>query len=670
MPNRLENSQVERNVPFTFDSLFGTHNQMTLDQRDQMIRLAWNLMQGYRVRIPVYARQPDYQNSARAYATLDADRRDGTHMYGGYNDKDSSVSIRFRFEDSPTYWSGQWSRGVINVSSLHTGTQPVNTANLTGSGYSLPHEQERFDRVVIGFYDELISAVRRIAIDGLPLTQTRPPGQAEGRANGAATMSLDVVRAMWGVAWIMAATLACSSEEDLTSASYEKSEDEFRASLITMTSTKEYKFLFAEDDHTPRGVDSLWDRYSQVCSNCGSNAILNAFKNFYDQTDVGVWTTFNDWVSRQFEFWPGLANYDEDEYDEYNDTYGEWYDSDDEWTGLAYGVRFVSRAYSGELCAFCVGSLRLRFCRDHEGWYTEERTADEHVATVSCVECNPRQSEDRTRRRIMNYSYRPAWIFYGVDGEPDFPNHDTLFMGMEIETEFSGSSYSHSYAQMLKDLCGEDEARTFIYGKSDSSLDNGVELVTHPFTYAWAQKHFPFDGFQKLLDNWGAYETHRNTGCHVHVSRNSFSSAHMWKFLAVHEHYAHLLGMYGRRGVSAGYGSLLNSVDLLKRKGIKGRYAKGLSIGGGRSGVHMADETVELRYPAGASSPELQKITMQMVQMVYEFSRDINSDLINKGVLKDQGYMLGYVQNRKERFPDLYAQQLSMFPVAKNLEEV
>jgi hypothetical protein len=134
--------------------------------------------------------------------------------------------------------------------------------------------------------------------------------------------------------------------------------------------------------------------------------------------------------------------------------------------------------------------------------------------------------ENETRGLVHSYSYKPDPIFLGTG---------PLFLGSEIEVECRKRASTARAA--LKHL-SRDMAEGIGYLKSDGSLTNGIEIVTHPMTYAWAIDHFPWDMFSEL-DSLGAYAEPEHCGLHVHVSRKGFrSQAHalQWfRFFYAHE---------------------------------------------------------------------------------------------------------------------------------------
>jgi hypothetical protein len=66
-----------------------------------------------------------------------------------------------------------------------------------------------------------------------------------------------------------------------------------------------------------------------------------------------------------------------------------------------------------------------------------------------------------------------------------------------------------------------------IYVKSDSSLDDGLEIVTHPMTLSYHMEFMPWRPLLKEALSLG-YKSHLADTCglHIHVNRNSFSGSY------------------------------------------------------------------------------------------------------------------------------------------------
>lgn len=105
---------------------------------------------------------------------------------------------------------------------------------------------------------------------------------------------------------------------------------------------------------------------------------------------------------------------------------------------------------------------------------------------------------------IHEYGFKPDPVFYGHD--------DTLYMGVELEIDHGEDRHC-----CARDLNHHGE----IYLKSDSSLDNGFEIVSHPCTLEY-HKGLWGDITEIALSN--GFESHdaRTCGLHVHMNRDYF----------------------------------------------------------------------------------------------------------------------------------------------------
>lgn len=112
---------------------------------------------------------------------------------------------------------------------------------------------------------------------------------------------------------------------------------------------------------------------------------------------------------------------------------------------------------------------------------------------------------------IHDYGYKPEPIFYG-DG--------SRFMGVELEIDGGGKDGSNA-REMLAVANRDGE---HIYIKSDSSLDDGLELVSNPMTLEYHRNNMPWSDVANRALALG-YLSHKSDTCglHIHVNRDSFS---------------------------------------------------------------------------------------------------------------------------------------------------
>lgn len=136
-----------------------------------------------------------------------------------------------------------------------------------------------------------------------------------------------------------------------------------------------------------------------------------------------------------------------------------------------------------------------------------------------CDDCDP-CSRCRRDGRVHSYEYRPA------NYRPKGDYQTQTLLGVELEVCGAQSTIADV-------VSGRDHYEDHLYMKLDGSID-GVEIVTHPMTLAWARS-YPFAALLGDLRGAGC-SVDDGYGLHVHVSRNAFrrdgkqSAAHqmMW----------------------------------------------------------------------------------------------------------------------------------------------
>ena len=127
---------------------------------------------------------------------------------------------------------------------------------------------------------------------------------------------------------------------------------------------------------------------------------------------------------------------------------------------------------------------------------------------------------------IHSYSYKPRPKFFARMGD------SAPFFGLEIEVEAMHDDSSPARgAELARRHCGD-----LVYCKSDRSLEEGVEIVTHPMSLEFLQTS---TDVCEMLESLGAegFRAWKTTTCglHVHVSRAAFeSSSHAFLFTLFH----------------------------------------------------------------------------------------------------------------------------------------
>lgn len=96
------------------------------------------------------------------------------------------------------------------------------------------------------------------------------------------------------------------------------------------------------------------------------------------------------------------------------------------------------------------------------------------------------------------------------------------YTGIEIEVENTDGSRAKN-AQKVQHILG-----SIAYLKHDSSLSNGFEIVTHPFTLDWAMEEYDWKDKLAQIRKLGI-ECKRSCGLHVHMSKNAVDKESWWK---------------------------------------------------------------------------------------------------------------------------------------------
>lgn len=307
------------------------------------------------------------------------------------------------------------------------------------------------------------------------------------------------------------------------------------------------------------------------------------------------------------------------------------------------------------ICSHCIFQAGYDFC-DGCNMQSQQRTNEE------CNYCARRHSNDDIGV-IKNYSYRPAYVFHP---DPHTNLNKPLYIGMEIEIEFE-----KDVDKAVKEWLPKLEPKGLFYAKEDGSIHYGFELVTHPFDPKWGMDNFPFDSFQELIDDYTAKPVSSTCGTHLHMAKEAFSMAHLWKFLQLHEKMADFLGVLGGRGTGANYGNFNLSVAAEKTNRLtfvknKDRGAA-FSIDRSRAVNLLPTDTIELRYPRGGCAPNEVAKNIQLAQCLYDYSDFVQVGDVKDGAFDDSGFLLDWIQEGNYEYLLKWIE--STMPKSKKLRE-
>lgn len=168
-----------------------------------------------------------------------------------------------------------------------------------------------------------------------------------------------------------------------------------------------------------------------------------------------------------------------------------------------------------EDCYHCENTIHTNNMSTINGNYVCEDCENEHYDT--CQGCRDLLSRDNINddgfcnncyqeeesNYIHSYEYKPYVKFYGKG----------LFLGIELEIDKGDNK--DDLAQELIDI-GDEK----IYLKEDASLNDGLEIVSHPMDMAH-HREFSWQQILKKCSDFG-FKSHNTTTCglHVHINNN------------------------------------------------------------------------------------------------------------------------------------------------------
>jgi hypothetical protein len=253
-------------------------------------------------------------------------------------------------------------------------------------------------------------------------------------------------------------------------------------------------------------------------------------------TESGYYAFNEDCIIAEDEIWHELEDEDEYQYDEIDECYilsGNanyvenggcgYFTHDDNCDGcndiFRYNGEWIDSRYMerNSLVHDCNGNIR-----DLDEVYYWESDCEYHNEPENENDDDD-DDDDMDSACINSYSYRPSMKFHKLSNE----NENAPFFGIELEVERKNSNgLKHKY------MAGMIEHEHW-YFKTDGSLTDGFEIVTHPMTFNYIkQAENTFSDSLKLLVENGYNSYDANTcGMHIHISKNNFNTWHLYRFL-------------------------------------------------------------------------------------------------------------------------------------------
>jgi hypothetical protein len=237
------------------------------------------------------------------------------------------------------------------------------------------------------------------------------------------------------------------------------------------------------------------------------------------------------------------------------------------------------------------------------------------------------EATPRTRRGptvLHSHGWRPQrW---------DYKGRGPVYLGMELEIEIRESLNEYEYAGRVQTLMGDA-----VYLQDDSSINHGFEITTHPMSYTWAMRNFPWDALETLSDE--GCSTHSEVGLHIHVSRSAFSGeCHLYRWLKFiyrnEQQVSRLARRRGSRWASfdpshrAAVKHMVKAEDVRRGYNRHGRYLPHGAMERYQAVNPQNEATLELRVFASSLRPSEVKAALAFAAATVEYTRDLDANKI------------------------------------------
>jgi len=129
-----------------------------------------------------------------------------------------------------------------------------------------------------------------------------------------------------------------------------------------------------------------------------------------------------------------------------------------------------------------------------------------------CRKCCEKYYVIKKQNKLLHsYSYKPNPIFRG---------NGNRYFGVELEIDGGGTSEEN----VLKLINIANKSCENIYIKKDGSLNNGLEIVTHPMTLQYHTHNMPWKSLVREASKIGYKSENNSTGLHIHINKNTFGN--------------------------------------------------------------------------------------------------------------------------------------------------
>ena len=223
--------------------------------------------------------------------------------------------------------------------------------------------------------------------------------------------------------------------------------------------------------------------------------------------------------------------------------------------------------------------------------------------------------EEEGAELINRYSYKPTPKFFTLP----YDDKNTPFLGIELEIERRNSN-SIKHGELAQQITNEHW-----YFKTDGSLTDGFEIVTHPLTFNYLNhaKESIINSLKLISDN-GYNSYNANTcGMHIHITKKAFTTWQLYRFLKFFvENKEFIIGISQRKSDKlqkwANIEDNTNSELIYKAKKKDGNSARYVA-------VNLQNyATIEVRIFRGTLNPQSFYKNIEFVYSLFMYTKDNN----------------------------------------------
>lgn len=298
-----------------------------------------------------------------------------------------------------------------------------------------------------------------------------------------------------------------------------------------------------------------------------------------------------------------------------------------EYTSNDYS-HYISSGYGYHICQSCYENNGYGSCEICGEMHSENNIVYRNDCYY-CADCAPSGSDNR----IHDYSYKPNLRFLRTAKEKN--QKRTVYMGIELEIDTKSGEESD-----FESFCDytENKNSSNIYLKEDSSLKNGLEIVSHPASLAYHKQELGWAKIQEKAKESGFTSHDAGTcGLHIHVGRGSINKVDTLKMsYFVKEHKKEFIKLARRGGCTWS-----------RFKGKEKKLAE-CSENSERGAVNFGNATtIEFRMFKGTLNNNTLLATIELIDSLVNWVHTVNINTILNNTASWKSF-IEYVNSNKE----------------------